>query len=249
MGWDVGDIGDTISNKVSNFGDWAALGVGGPLGLGIGHMIDATPGRGKNDYLMGGRKAYKEQQAYEEEQAAAAKQAAQLKALADQANAAYGIGNTNEAQANAARIRANRNATLANVYQSNADAADSTYSTGLTNNRIQMARSGTLGSGQDQQARSNLLAQRYANLSGAQQQASSAGDSLANTQLQQRLNLLQGIRGGQITDTTGVRNEIAGYRNSGSLGTQATNLAGGILQTMPNMYSSYKLAQAYKGAT
>ena len=210
-------------------------------GLGGG---DFTAGE-KDDPIFGGAKKEAGRQAAIEEKAYQDKAAADESKLLDRADSAYGVGLNPEASANASRMAARRAAAESNAFSSGQQQADQEYSSGLSDVRGNLARSGTLGGGTEAQAKNDLMARYFGTINQAQQagqQAARGVDTAANTN---RLAIRAGIRGGKITDATGLGSEIAGLDSQGSNSNLWASSAGKFLPTAANMYQNNAMANAY----
>jgi hypothetical protein len=199
----------------------------------------------KNDAILGGAKAHVNAQAVKDEQANQAAAAANEQNLLSRADAQFGVGLNPEAQANASRARARRAAAVQGAFQTGRSQAENDYATGLTDTRANLARAGLIGSGVEAQSRNDLLAKYFGGITQAQQGAQQVGQQLDTSATTNRLALRGGIRGGQITDTTGLGSEIAGLNAQGSNGSLWENASGKFLPVAAQQYSNRRLAQAY----
>jgi hypothetical protein len=200
---------------------------------------------GKKDALFGGAKKYKNQQAVIAERA---RQAEKEKAEADlltRADAQFGVGLNPEAQANASRMRARRSAATQSTFGAGRQEAEQEYATGLSDTRATLARAGLIGSGVEGQARSDLLARYFGGITEAKQAGEKAGQAVDTGATTSRLALRSGIRGGQITDTTGLGSEIAGLNAQGSNGALWENAIGKFMPVAAQQYGNRRLATAY----
>jgi hypothetical protein len=205
---------------------------------------DFTAGE-KDDPVLGGAKAEAARKAAIEEKAAQDKAAANEQMLLGRADAAYGIGLNPEAQANASRMAARRAAAEKNAFTAGQQQADQEYASGLSDVRGNLARSGTLGGGSEAQAKNDLMARYFGTINQAQQAGQQAGQGIDTTATTNRLALRAGVRGGKITDATGLGSEIAGLDSQGSNGNLWASSAGKFLPTAAGMYANNSMANAY----
>jgi hypothetical protein len=203
-----------------------------------------NPGQ-KNDSIFGGARKEANRQAAIEEKAAQDKAAANEQMLLGRADSAYGIGLNPEAQANASRMAARRAAAEKNAFTAGQQQADQEYSTGLSDVRGNLARSGTLGGGSEAQAKNDLMARYFGTINQAQQAGQQAARGVDTAATTNRLALRAGVRGGKITDATGLGSEIAGLDSQGSNGNLWASSAGKFLPTAAGMYANNSLAKAY----
>ncbi len=200
---------------------------------------------GKNDALFGGAKKYQNSLAVadaKERQAAQEKNEANL---LERANAQFGVGLNPEAQANASRMRARRDAAARGAFGAGRQEAEQEYASGLSDTRATLARAGLTGSGVEGQARNDLLARYFGGITQAQQAGAKAGQAVDTGATTSRLALRSGIRGGQITDTTGLGSEIAGLNAQGSNGALWENSVGKFLPVAAQQYGNRRLANAF----
>ena len=200
---------------------------------------------GEKDALFGGANKFANEKAVAEEKVNQAQAAENERVLLERADASYGVGLNPEAQASASRMNARRAAAQRHVFNTGRQQADQEYATGLSTNRSQLARSGLIGSGVEGQARNDLLAQYFSNINQAQQAGQQAGRDLDTAATQNRLALRSGVRGGQITDTTGLGAEIVGLDSQGSNAGLWENSLGKFLPTAAQQYSNRRLSNAY----
>lgn len=230
--------------RSKNLGATVGKGLVNAMTLGAADQYKVNVGQ-KNDALFGGAKKEAAKQAAVEEKAAQAKAAADEASLLDRADSAYGIGLSPEAQANASRMNARRAAAENNAFTSGQQQADQEYSQGLSDVRGNLARSGTLGGGAEGQARNDLMTRYFGTMNQAQQAGNQAGLGVTNRANTNRLALRQGVRGGQITDATGLGSEIAGLDAQGSNSNLWASSMGNFLPTAAGAYKNNKIGQAY----
>lgn len=199
----------------------------------------------KNDALMGGAKKQALTDAAGQEQQTQDRAAANEQNLLERADASFGVGLNPEAQANASRMRARRDAAAQSAFQTGRQSADQDYASSLSDTRATLARAGLTGSGVEGQARNDLLARYFGNITQAQQAGQQAGLNADNQATTSRLALRSGIRGGQITDTTGLGTEIAGLNAQGSNGALWENSIGKFAPVAAQQFANRRLAQAY----
>jgi len=216
--------------------------------LGLSDVAEINPG-GKNDALFGGANKAQTAQAQKDEQAAQDIQTGRTNDLLQRADASYGVGLSPEARANSSRLTARRTALTNDALTTAKGAADTNYGQDLSEQRASLARAGLTGSGMEAQGRSDLLARYFGQIQGAQQGAQQAGARFDTGNTQARLGLRTGIRGGQITDTSGLSTEIAGLTAQGSNPALWSNIIGQGAQSGATAYSNRKLAAAYSGGS
>ena len=230
--------------RKGNVAKTAGNGFVNALTLGAADHYDIGVG-GKKDALFGGAKKEANRQAGIEEKAAQDKAAANEQMLLGRADSAYGIGLNPEAQANASRMAARRAAAENNAFSSGQQQADQEYSTGLSDVRGNLARSGTLGGGTEAQAKNDLMARYFGTINQAQQAGQQAARGVDTAATTNRLALRAGVRGGKITDATGLGSEIAGLDSQGSNGNLWASSAGKFLPTAAGIYANNSVAKAY----
>lgn len=191
------------------------------------HMFDAGPGD-KHDDVFHGADTYRDNRATQLETRRQQAGQARQDNLLNQNAENFGEGFSGNATQNAARINAARTSTANNTLKAGLTDADNSYQAGLTGNRVRQANSGTFGSGVDAQARNNLLSDYYSRIAGANASAANAGQAF-DTNLQSKKNQLSGaIKGGQITDTTGMAYDAASLGNTNAYANAAGNSVGQI---------------------
>lgn len=242
MGFKLSSITKPIrpGNLVSTIGK----GTANALTAGAADTFKINAGQ-KNDALLGGAHHEAVAKAAGEEREAQAKAAANEANLLERADSTYGVGLNPEAQANASRMRVRRDAATNRAFSSAREAADQDYATGLSDTRANLARSGLTGSGVEGQAKSDLLAKYFGQIAQGQQGAQQVGQQLDTGATTSRLALRGNIRGGQITDTTGLGAEIAGLNAQGSNAGIWDTAAGKFLPTAAQSFSNNRLSQAY----
>ena len=250
-------LGDVVSNptdinggKVSKLNRMGERLISGASTFGateINRKAEINPG-GKRDALFGGAHKIQMAEATAAEQERLDQEAKNEQGLLDRADASYGVGLSPEALANASRMRARRMAATTGVEGAARREAEDDYSTGLSDTRATLARAGLIGSGVEGQARSDLLARYFGGITKAQQAGAVAGQQFDTQGNQARQAIRTGIRGGQITDTTGLRTEIGGLDAQGSNGALWTSAMGKFAPVAANNYANNRLARAYGGA-
>lgn len=225
-----------------------ALKVSGALVSAGGTALNDTQGINygqKNDAILGGAKKAANAKAAAEEQAHQDQMEHTRQGLLTQADASFGHGMSPEAQANASRQAARREAAMRSAFTTGRDAAEGEYSSGLTDTRAQLARSGLNGSGMEAQARGDLLARYFGKIAGAKQDEQQAGQNFDNSATTSRLGLRKAVQGGQITDTTGLSTELAGIQAQGSNANLWANVGGQFAPAAAGNFANNRLARAY----
>lgn len=180
---------------------------------------------GRNDSIFGGAKSAALKKAQASEQAQLTQQQQNEQNLINQANATYGVGQSPTALQNRQTL-SNLSGQVGNAnLASGLSAADANYQSSLTSGRGALARAGLLNSPAQGQLLADVGTQHTSDVLGAQTGGQQAQQTLADQQMQQRLGLVSQIRGGQVTDTTGLNSQIA------ALGAQSTgaNVAGNVI--------------------
>lgn len=213
----------------------------------LNRKANIQPGE-KNDALWGGAHSAQMAEATADEQVRLDQMAANEQGLLDRADASFGVGLSPEALANASRMRARRSAATTGAFEAGRGEAERDYSTGLSDSRATLARAGLIGSGVEGQTRSDLLARYFGGITKAQQAGAVAGQQFDTQGSQARSAIRTGIRGGQITDTTGLRTEIGGLDAQGSNGALWSNAMGKFMPVAANNFANNRLAKAYGSA-
>jgi hypothetical protein len=165
--------------------------------------------------------------------------------LLQRADAQYGVGLSPEAQANASRMAARRTAATERAFGDSRAQANQQYANGLSDTRATLARAGLIGSGVEGQARGDLLSRYFGDITAGQQNAQQLAQGMQADATQQRLGLRGDIRGGQITDTTGLGTQIAGLNAQGSNGAMWERAAGQFLPVAAGIYKNRTIGDAY----
>lgn len=214
--------------------------------LGLADRAHIEPGDNQ-DQLFGGAKRLATQNARDSEAAGVKQQQENEGRLIDQTNSLFGVGQTPDAIANRQTIANTGDRLGQGTLESGLSSADQQYSQGLTSGRAQLARAGLIGSPVQGQLMADLGTQRTASVLGAQTAAQQARQRLTNQNMNQRLGLISNIRGGQVTDTTGLNTTIAGLNGQSGGGSIAGNVVGSFLPQAANAYSNQAQTAALKG--
>lgn len=215
--------------------------------LGLSDVAHINPG-GRNDALFGGQRKADTIQAEKDEQIAQDVQTGKTNQLLERADASFGVGLSPEARANASRMAARRTSLTNDALATAKGSADANYGQDLSESRANLARAGLIGSGVDAQNRSDLLAQYFGKIQGAQQGAQQTGSQFDAGNNQNRLAVRSSIRGGQIVDPSGLSTEIAGLQSQGSNPSLWSNAIGQGASAGATAFGNRRLAGAFAGS-